>query len=216
MNVVLLGAPSVGKGTYATKLKDQYNVPHISTGDIFRENIKNETDLGKKAKEFIDAGKLVPDEVTINMVKDRLAQDDCKVGFLLDGFPRTIPQADALSEFANIEVVLSFDADDEVIIERVSGRRICRGCGAIYHIKNKPSKVEGVCDACGGEVYQRSDEKPEIFEKRLQAYEEQTAPLKDYYKNKNVLHSIDANTGMNDPNFHVVDDCIEVLDQFKK
>jgi len=216
MNVVLLGAPSVGKGTYATKLKDLYDVPHISTGDIFRENLKNETELGKKANEYMDKGQLVPDELTISMVADRLEKDDVKSGFLLDGFPRTIAQADALGKMTQVDAVLSFDADKEVIIERVSGRRICRGCGAIYHVKNKPPKQEGVCDACGGEVYQRSDEKPEVFEKRLQAYEEQTAPLKDYYKEKNVLYSIDANTSMNDPNFHVIEDCQKVLNEIKK
>lgn len=215
MKIVLFGPPGIGKGTYASQLKDIYGLAHISTGDLFRENINKETALGKKAKEYIDAGKLVPDEITINMLKARISKDDAAKGFMLDGFPRTIPQAEALDELIQLDGVLSFEADIQIILKRVSGRRICRECGAIYHIDNLPSKVEGVCDVCGGEVYQRSDEKPEIFNKRLLAYDEKTSPLKGYYKKKGIIHTIDASADMNSPDFHIIDDCVKVLDIIK-
>ena len=193
MNIVLLGSPGVGKGTYAKKILGIYGIPQISTGDMFREAIKNKTEIGLKAKEYIDKGELVPDDVTIGIVEERLKQDDCKNGFMLDGFPRTIVQADALSGIIAIDKVLNFTASDEVIIDRLSGRRVCKNCGAIFHIRNIVPKVEGVCDNCGGELYQRDDDKPESVKKRLDVYKKQTAPLIDYYKEKNLLADIDAN-----------------------
>jgi len=193
MNIVLLGSPGVGKGTYAKRISKIYNIPQISTGDIFREAIKNKTEIGLLAKTYIDKGNLVPDDVTIKIVEERLKQDDCKNGFMLDGFPRTIAQAEALDKIVVIDKVLNFTASDEVIIDRLSGRRICKSCGAIYHIRNIVPKVEGVCDNCGGELYQRDDDKPEAVKKRLDVYKKQTALLIDYYKEKELLADIDAN-----------------------
>ena len=167
MKIIALGSPGVGKGTYAAEITKKYNVLSISTGDLFRENIKNETELGKKAKEIIDSGKLVPDEVTIGMMKERLGREDTPNGFILDGFPRTIPQAEALSEFSEIDLVLNFKADKEVIMQRLTGRRTCSNCAAIFHVVNIPPKQEGVCDKCGGKLVQRSDELPEVIEERL-------------------------------------------------
>jgi len=190
---VLLGSPGVGKGTYAKRISKIYNIPQISTGDMFREAIKNKTEIGLKAKEYIDKGELVPDDVTIGIVDERLKQDECKNGFMLDGFPRTIAQADALSGIIAIDKVLNFTASDEVIIDRLSGRRVCKSCGAIFHIRNIVPKVEGVCDKCGGEVYQREDDKPESVKKRLNVYKNQTAPLIGYYNEKGILAEIDAN-----------------------
>jgi len=193
MNIVLLGSPGVGKGTYAKRISRIYSIPQISTGDMFREAIKNQTGVGLKAKGYMDKGELVPDDVTIGIVNERLKQDDCKNGFMLDGFPRTIPQADVLSDIIDIDKVLNFIASDEVIIDRLSGRRVCKSCGAIYHIRNIIPKVEGVCDNCGGELYQREDDKPESIKKRLDVYKKQTAPLINYYKEKDILVDIDAN-----------------------
>mgnify|MGYP002640079980 CR=1 FL=1 len=194
MKIIALGSPGVGKGTYATEIVQKYGMLHISTGQIFRENIKGGTELGLKAKGYIDAGKLVPDEVTIDLVKDRLGKDDCKNGgFLLDGFPRTIPQAEALSGFCEMDMVINFKADPEVIIQRLSGRRVCKKCGATFHAVNIKPKQEGICDACGGELYQRDDDKPEAIKQRLIVYEEQTAPLIGYYKEKGILKEITIN-----------------------
>ena len=194
MNIVLLGSPGVGKGTYAKRISKIYNIPQISTGDMFREAIKNKTEIGLKAKEYMDKGELVPDDITIGIVEERLKKDDCKNGFMLDGFPRTIAQAEALDKIIVIDKVLDFTASDEIIIDRLSGRRVCRNCGAIYHIRNIVPKVEGVCDNCGGELYQRDDDKPESVKKRLDVYKKQTAPLIDYYKEKELLADIDANS----------------------
>ena len=205
----------MGKGTYASKLKKIYHIPHISTGDLFRENIKNETELGIKAKTYIDKGNLVPDEVTIDMVKDRLSKEDAQNGYLLDGFPRTTAQAEALESFTKIDKVLYFTADESVIIARVAGRRICKACGAIFHTTNIPPKKEGVCDYCGGEIYQRPDEQPEIVKERLNTFQEKTKPVIDYYKEKGLLAEIDANRDINNPKFRVIEDCQEVLDQLK-
>ena len=180
----------MGKGTYATALKTILNIPHISTGDLFRENRKNNTELGKQAQEYMDKGDLVPDEITIAMLKERIKDEK---GFLLDGFPRTIPQADALKEMTEIDMVLNFVADDEVIIQRLSGRRICKKCGAIYHIKNIKPKVEGVCDKCEGELYQRDDDMPEAIKERLDIYREKTAPLINYYKEQGLLREVKVN-----------------------
>ncbi len=196
MKLIALGSPGVGKGTYAKEIVGQYNIITISSGDLFRENIKNETELGKKAKEIIDAGHLVPDEITIGMMKERLSRDDTKNGFLLDGFPRTIPQAEALAEFTQIDLALNFKADKEIIMQRLTGRRTCSKCAATFHMVNLPPKQEGVCDKCGGELVQRSDELPEVIEERLKVYEEQTAPLIDYYKEKGLLKEITINEDM--------------------
>ena len=192
MNIVLLGSPGVGKGTYAKRISKIYNIPQISTGDMFREAIKNKTEIGLEAKEYIDKGELVPDEVTIGIVKERLEQEDCKNGFMLDGFPRTIVQADALSDIITIGKVLNFTASDDTIIDRLSGRRVCSECGTIFHVKNIPTKIEGICDVCEGKVIQRADDKPDAIKKRLDVYKEQTSPLIDYYTKKGILRSINA------------------------
>ncbi len=194
MKLIFLGAPGAGKGTIAKMVMKKYNTPQISTGDIFRENVKNETELGKKAKEYLDKGELVPDEITVGMVKERLSKDDCKNGYILDGFPRTIPQAEALEKIDKIDKVIDFQARDDVIIQRLSGRRTCRKCGAIFHIVNIPPKVEGVCDKCGGELIQRSDETEEVIKNRLEVYRKQTEPLINYYKKEGMLVGVDANT----------------------
>ena len=192
MNIILLGSPGVGKGTYATLLSKKYGIPHISTGDIFREAVKEKSELGIKVKEFLDRGELVPDDITILVIKERLKKNDVDVGFLLDGFPRTIPQAEALEKFKKIDKVLNFVASEKTIIDRLSGRRICKKCGAIYHVINIKPRVEGVCDKCSGELYQRSDEKPEVVKIRLKEYNKKTKPLIDYYKKKGLLANINA------------------------
>jgi adenylate kinase len=215
MNIILIGGPSVGKGTYATRLKKIYNIPHISTGDLFRDNMKNETELGKTAQGYIDQGNLVPDEVTIAMVKDRLSKEDAQNGYLMDGFPRTIPQAEAMGGFTKIDKVLYFTAEQDTILERIAGRRICRGCGAIFHLKNIPTKQEGICDHCGGEVYQRADEKEDVVKQRLDTFDKLTKPVLDFYKEKGLLAEVNANTDVNDPSFHVIEDCQEVLDKLQ-
>ena len=193
VNIVLLGSPGVGKGTYAKRISKIYNIPQISTGDMFREAMSKKTEVGLLAKIYMDNGDLVPDDITIKIVEERLKQEDCKNGFMLDGFPRTITQADALSDIIDIDKVLNFTASDDTIIDRLSGRRVCKSCGAIYHIRNIIPKTKGVCDNCGGELYQRDDDKPESVKKRLDVYKKQTAPLIDYYKEKELLADIDAN-----------------------
>jgi adenylate kinase len=193
MNIVMLGSPGVGKGTYAKILSDKYNVPRISVGDLFRKAIKDETELGKKIKDYVSRGDLVPDEMVIELVKERLQKDDCKNGFFLDGFPRTIAQAEAMERFKKIDKVFNFVASDRVIMSRLGGRRTCRECGAIYHVKNIPPKVEGICDRCGGRLYQRSDETPQAIKNRLRVYREKTKPVSDYFRKKGLLADIDAN-----------------------
>lgn len=200
MKIIMLGAPGAGKGTHAGKISEKYGIPHISTGDIFRENIKNGTELGKKAKSYMDAGDLVPDELTCDLVVDRIHQDDAKNGYILDGFPRTIPQAEALTKALaengeKIDFAIEVDLPDQAIIDRMSGRRVC-SCGATYHIKNIPPKVEGICDKCGKELVIRKDDEPETVKKRLEVYHEQTAPLIEYYKKQGVHHAIDGATGL--------------------
>ena len=187
MNIILLGAPGAGKGSQAAKISEYYKIPHISTGDIFRKNIKEQTALGKLAKTFIDAGNLVPDDVVIDLVKDRLSNDDCKNGYILDGFPRTIPQAEALSKMSNVEGVINFVLSEEEIIKRLSGRRMCPSTGRTYHILFNPPKVEGIDDETGEPLIQRDDDKPEAIRHRLELYNEATAPLIDYYKAKDVV-----------------------------
>lgn len=203
MKIIMLGAPGAGKGTQAKMLADKYGIPHISTGDIFRANIKNETELGKKAKEYMDQGLLVPDELTCNLVVDRIQQEDCKKGYILDGFPRTIPQAEALDKALTelndkIDYAINVEVPDENIVGRMSGRRACVGCGATYHIVYNPTKAEGICDRCGKELILRDDDKPETVQKRLNVYHEQTQPLIDFYKNKGVLKEVDGTVDMND------------------
>lgn len=203
MKIIMLGAPGAGKGTQAKQIADKYSIPHISTGDIFRANIKEGTELGKKAKTYMDQGLLVPDELVVELVADRIQQDDCKNGFVLDGFPRTIPQAEALDaalEKINEKMDYAIDVDvpDENIIRRMSGRRACLSCGATYHIVSIPTKVEGICDRCGSNVVLRDDDQPETVKKRLEVYHEQTQPLIDYYKNQGILRTVDGVQPMED------------------
>ena len=201
MKMILLGAPGAGKGTQAQRIAEKYGIPHISTGDIFRANIKNGTELGKKAKAFMDQGLLVPDELTVDLVMDRISQPDCKEGYILDGFPRTIPQAEALTEALKkqgtaIDYALDIEMEDQAIIDRMAGRRVCAKCGATFHVVNIPPKKEGVCDNCGGELELRDDDAPETVKKRLNVYHEQTAPLIEYYKKQGILHEIDGTLGI--------------------
>ena len=191
-NFVFLGPPGAGKGSLAVKVAEAYKIPHISTGDIFRANIKAQTPLGVKVKAIIDSGSLVSDELTFELVKDRLAQDDCKNGYILDGFPRTIPQAEMLDGLVADLKVVNFQIKDEIVIGRLSTRRVCKACGANYNIKTLPPKVEGVCDKCGGELYQRDDDKQESILHRMDVYREQTEPLINYYKNKGKITDLDA------------------------
>jgi adenylate kinase len=192
MNLIFLGPPGAGKGTLAAKAVDILGVPHISTGAIFRSAIAARSPLGLKVKAIIDSGKLVDDQTTIELVEERLNQADAKKGYILDGFPRTIPQAEALASFSKVDGVLNFDIPDASVVERLSGRRVCRGCGANYHVAFQKPKAEGVCDACGGELYAREDDKEESIMKRLEVYRAQTAPLIDYYRGMGILSDVDA------------------------
>ncbi|WP_077368824.1 adenylate kinase [Anaerosalibacter sp. Marseille-P3206] len=197
MRLVLLGPPGAGKGTQAAQITKRYNIPHISTGDIFRDNIKRGTDLGKKAKEYMDSGLLVPDDIVVSIVKDRLTKDDCKDGFLLDGFPRTVNQAHALDEALGemslkLDNVINIDVAKEALISRAIGRRICKGCGATYHIEFNPPKQNGKCDVCGEELYQRDDDTEETVARRIEVYMEQTKPLIDYYSKKGIIINVDG------------------------
>ena len=201
MKIIMLGAPGAGKGTQAKMIADKYGVPHISTGDIFRANIKNGTELGMEAKKYMDQGLLVPDELTVRILLDRVAQDDCKNGYVLDGFPRTIPQAEVLdSELTklgdHIDYAINVDVPDENIVKRRSGRRACLTCGASYHIEHVPPKKEGICDVCGSELVLRDDDKPETVKNRLNVYHEQTQPLIDFYTEKGVLKTVDGTVPM--------------------
>lgn len=212
MRIIMLGAPGAGKGTQAKQIADKYQIPHISTGDIFRANIKNETELGKKAKTYMDQGLLVPDELTLELIMDRFAEPDCANGYVLDGFPRTIPQAEALDEALTkqgekVEFAINVDVPDENIVKRMSGRRACLSCGATYHIEHIPPKVEGVCDRCSSELVLRDDDKPETVMKRLNVYHEQTQPLIEYYSNKKVLVDVDGTKDMSE----VFSDIVKIL-----
>lgn len=189
MNIIFLGPPGAGKGTQAQRICETLGIPQISTGDILRRAIKEETPTGLKAKAYIDAGKLVPDEVVIDIVRDRLDQEDCKTGYILDGFPRTVPQAEALADFAQIDAVVDLDVADENLVQRLSGRRVCLNCGATYHVSTMKSDC---CNHCGQALVQRDDDKPETVLSRLKVYHEQTAPLVSYYQDKNLLHVIDG------------------------
>ncbi len=193
MKIIVLGSPGVGKGTYTQELVKVLNLTHLSTGDIFREHIKNQTELGKQVESYLSEGKLVPDQLTIELVEERLSQPDCAEGFILDGFPRTISQAEALDKITTLDLAINFKANQEVIITRLSGRRICKSCKWIYHTRLLKSKIEGKCDHCGGDIIQRPDDTPQAIEKRLAAYEKEAAPLIEYYQNKGILREITIN-----------------------
>ena len=212
MKIIMLGAPGAGKGTQAKKITSKYSIPHISTGDIFRANIKNGTELGKKAKTYMDQGLLVPDELVVDLVVDRVAADDCANGYVLDGFPRTIPQAEALDAALEkmgeaMDYAINVEVPDENIVKRMSGRRACVACGATYHIEHIPPKTEGICDTCGKELILRDDDKPETVLKRLNVYHEQTQPLIDYYTGKGILKEVDGTKNMSE----VFDEIVAIL-----
>ena len=197
MKIIMLGAPGAGKGTQAIMISEKYGIPHISTGDIFRANIKNGTELGKKAREYMDQGLLVPDELTCDLVVDRISRDDCSKGYILDGFPRTIPQAQALDRAldnmkTSLDYAIDVDVPDENIVNRMSGRRACPGCGATYHVVFRAPQKEGICDECGEKLITRSDDLPETVQKRLSVYHDQTQPLIDYYEKKGILKTVDG------------------------
>ena len=203
MKIIMLGAPGAGKGTQAKKIAEKYSIPHISTGDIFRANIKNGTELGMKAKTFMDQGLLVPDELVVDLVVDRVQQEDCANGYVLDGFPRTIPQAEALDNALSalgqkMDYAINVEVPDENIVNRMGGRRACVGCGATYHLVYAPTQVENVCDKCQGELILREDDKPETVQKRLNVYHEQTQPLIDYYTGKEIMVEVDGTVDIND------------------
>ena len=203
MRLILLGPPGAGKGTQASSIVAEYGITHISTGDIFRHNIKNETELGKKVKSYLDKGQLVPDELTIDLVWDRLSNDDCKNGFLLDGFPRTINQAEALQKGLEerglkLDKVINIDVDKNILVKRLSGRRVCKNCGETYHIDNKPTLKDGVCDKCSGEVIQRADDNEKTVLDRIEVYEKQTFPLIDFYKNLGLILTVDGTLSIED------------------
>ncbi len=212
MKIIMLGAPGAGKGTQAKMIASKYEIPHISTGDIFRANIKNGTELGKKAKTYMDQGLLVPDELVVDLVVDRVAADDCSKGYVLDGFPRTIPQAEALDAALakigeSMDYAINVEVPDDNIVKRMSGRRACVACGGTYHIEHIPPKVEGICDACGKELILRDDDKPETVLKRLNIYHEQTQPLIDYYNTKGILKEVDGTKDMSE----VFDEIVAIL-----
>ncbi len=212
MKIIMLGAPGAGKGTQAKKIADKYQIPHISTGDIFRANIKEGTELGKKAKSYMDQGQLVPDELTLELIMDRFQNPDCKDGYVLDGFPRTIPQAEALTEALakkgeTIDYAINVEVPDENIINRMGGRRACLGCGSTYHIVYAPTKVEGICDRCGEKLVLRDDDKPETVKNRLNVYHNQTQPLIEYYTGQGKLAEVDGTQSMED----VFDAIVKIL-----
>lgn len=213
MKIIMLGAPGAGKGTQAKRIADKWQIPHVSTGDIFRANIKNGTELGMEAKKYMDMGALVPDELTVKILLDRVAQEDCKNGYVLDGFPRTIPQAEVLDKALtdlgdSIDYAIDVDVPDENIVNRMSGRRACVACGATYHIVYAPTKAEGICDRCGKELILRDDDKPETVQKRLTVYHDQTQPLIEYYGAKNILKSVDGTKDMEE----VFQDIVKILE----
>jgi len=210
MRIVMLGPPGAGKGTYASRLTVRLGIPHISTGDMVREEIKKQTDLGKKIKEYSDKGALVPDEIIIKLLAERLGKADCAEGFILDGFPRTISQAEALEKIAKIDLVVNLNVPDEIIITRLSNRLICSKCGAIYNLLTLKPKKEGICDKCGGKLYQREDDKPEVVRERLNVYRRQTEPLIEYYSEKGLLRNISCNNIMTPPEV-MVERIIEII-----
>ncbi len=216
MNIILMGLPGAGKGTQASEIVKKFPIPHISTGDMFRKAIKDETDLGKEAKSYMDRGELVPDEVTVGIVKVRISEDDAKKGFLLDGFPRTIEQAEALNNIMseldrNIDAVINIEVPEEELMNRLTGRRICEKCGTTYHLVFNPPKVDGVCDIDGGKLYQRKDDNPETVSNRLSVNVKQSKPILEYYDEKGVLKNIDGAKDIDE----VTKDVIDILDQLK-
>ncbi|MFD3221132.1 adenylate kinase [Staphylococcus saprophyticus] len=216
MNIILMGLPGAGKGTQASEIVKKFPIPHISTGDMFRKAIKDETDLGKEAKSYMDRGELVPDEVTVGIVKDRISEDDAKKGFLLDGFPRTIEQAEALSNIIKeldreIDAVINIEVPEEELMNRLTGRRICEKCGTTYHLVFNPPKVDGICDLDGGKLYQREDDNPETVANRLNVNVKQSKPILEFYDNKNVLKNIDGSRDIK----VVTNDVIDILEDLK-
>ena len=209
MNIILLGAPGAGKGTQASRISDTYNLPHISTGDIFRENIKNQTPIGLLAKSYTDNGKLVPDEVTCKIVEERLSRADCANGYMLDGFPRTVVQAEALDKMEKLDLVINIDVEENLLMDRLCGRRVCKDCGESYHVSRLNGAV--TCERCGGELYQRKDDNPETVRKRLAVYHAQTAPLIDYYTKKGLIFNVESNSTPED----VFEKISEKLDTLK-
>ena len=213
MNIILMGLPGAGKGTQASEIVKKFPIPHISTGDMFRKAIKDETDLGKEAKSYMDRGELVPDEVTVGIVKERISEDDAKKGFLLDGFPRTIDQAESLSQIMSeldreIDAVVNIEVPEEELMNRLTGRRICEKCGTTYHLVFNPPKVDGICDIDGGKLYQREDDNPETVSNRLSVNVKQSKPILEYYNNKGVLKNIDGSKDIDE----VTNDVIDILD----
>ena len=213
MNIILMGLPGAGKGTQASEIVKKFPIPHISTGDMFRKAIKDETDLGKEAKSYMDRGELVPDEVTVGIVKERISEDDAKKGFLLDGFPRTIDQAESLSQIMSeldreIDAVINIEVPEEELMNRLTGRRICEKCVTTYHLVFNPPKVEGICDIDGGKLYQREDDNPETVSNRLSVNVKQSKPILEYYNNKGVLKNIDGSKDIDE----VTNDVIDILD----
>lgn len=216
MNIILMGLPGAGKGTQASEIVKKFPIPHISTGDMFRKAIKDETDLGKEAKSYMDRGELVPDEVTVGIVKERISEDDAKKGFLLDGFPRTIDQAESLSQIMSeldreIDAVINIEVPEEELMNRLTGRRICEKCGTTYHLVFNPPKVDGICDIDGGKLYQREDDNPETVSNRLSVNVKQSKPILEYYNNKGVLNNIDGSKDIEE----VTTDVIDILDQLQ-
>ena len=210
MNIILLGAPGAGKGTQATRISDKFGMPHISTGDIFRANIKNQTEIGELAKSYIDKGQLVPDEVTCKIVENRLQEEDCKNGYLLDGFPRNVAQAEALEKFTKIDAVVNINIDFSLLMARLCGRRVCKNCGESYHVSTLGGKT--TCERCDGELYQRADDNPETVQKRLDVYGAQTAPLIDYYTKKGLILNF---TGTDEPPEVLFNEISNVLEKFR-
>ncbi|WP_459842316.1 adenylate kinase [Halanaerocella petrolearia] len=211
MRLVLLGPPGAGKGTQAARMEAAYGLPHVATGDIFRQAIKEETELGKKAKEYIDQGKLVPDKIVVGIVEERLSEDDCQEGFILDGFPRTIEQAEALADLVDLDTVLNIKVGDEEVVNRLSGRRVCKECGATFHLEYNQPQKKGLCDECGADLYQRDDDKPETIKERLKVYYDQTAPLINYYKDRNLLQSVNGEQNLD----QVFADISQILEELE-
>ncbi|MDO5716640.1 MAG: adenylate kinase [Tissierellia bacterium] len=215
MRLILLGPPGAGKGTQATFIKEEFRIPHISTGDIFRQNLRDNTELGQKARVYMNKGKLVPDDLTIELVRDRLSREDCKYGYLLDGFPRNLVQAEALSQFLeergeSLDAVIDIEVDKNSLVERITGRRMCKDCKASFHIHNYPPREEGKCDHCGGELYQREDDREETVLKRIGVYEEETSPLIAYYDRQGKIQKINGNASMEDVKAEVLEALREI------
>jgi adenylate kinase len=212
MRLIIFGPPGSGKGTYSSRIAPKLNIPHISTGDIFREIAKSETPLGKEVAKYLGKGELVPDKIVIEILKERINKEDCKNGFILDGYPRTIPQAEALEKMVKIDKIINLIVPEDVIIQRLSTRRICKRCGSIFNIKTLPPKKEGICDHCGGELYQREDDKPEVIRERLQVYQKQTEPLLRFYEGKIPIINIECNSPDIPPEIMVN----RILDELRK